>query len=332
MASSGAAVYALDHDGSTHWASPYTDNAIDQMGTTTGTNGLSFAPVPFFSSVVLADIDMGSDPEILFGAKTNVVCLDSSGSLHWAKGATTGYYFATPAVTDIEGNWTGVKSELEVVAASDADNRDCYLEAIEVGGASVFRESVLVGGMGGLVAGAPVTLDMDGSFQKGGIPGPTEETDAEIHIGTYSDGLRIWERRGNQPSGKPKYEERTIGSTGAKFDWTSAAVGNISGNISSEIIIGTGAGFGITWSVWTGALYCYDQWGTEQWSFSTGTAPSGIFSSPAICDVQMEGGIDPTYEIFFGCDNGKFYCLDGDLLTGNMQHRQRRRTGGHCWL
>jgi uncharacterized membrane protein len=55
--------------------------------------------------------------------------------------------------------------------------------------------------------------------------------------------------------------------------------------------------------------------------FNTGSAPSSIFSSPAACDAQ---NLDPDklfqgetidYEIYFGCDNGKVYCLSATDLS-----------------
>lgn len=313
FASSGDAVYALDHTGFEHWTTPYSDDSIDPSGDTPGTTGLSFTPPSFFSSVVLADVAMGPGPEILIGVDGGLAIIDNTGSLYSKKGTTNGYYLSTPAITDLEGEWTGVKTDMEIIVASDADDRTAYVEAFEVDGPNVFRFEVDMGTpQSEIITCAVAAGDMNGTFEHGHIPGPTEDTNTEFHISSCYDSLWVYEREGDQPGGQPKYVERdTGGFNGGKHNYGSAAIGNISGNSSFEIIMGTGIGFQTTYPGWTGELNIYDDHGNEKWSFSTGTAPSAVFSSPAVGDVQMESGPNPSYEIFFGCDNGKIYCLDG---------------------
>jgi len=69
-------------DGSEFWDHPYTDDIIEYLGIE-GFDGVDFKPPPIFSSVTVADIDMGSDPEIIIGVKDGALCLRANGDLHW---------------------------------------------------------------------------------------------------------------------------------------------------------------------------------------------------------------------------------------------------------
>jgi outer membrane protein assembly factor BamB len=306
FASSGDAVYALNNTGGEYWSQPYTDEIIDGKG-----GALSYQPPPFFSSICVADIDMGSNPEIIFGVKDGVVCLQSNGNLHWLKGTTTGLYCSTPAVTDLEGNWTGQKDELEVIMGSEDTSYNGWLEAYHVDGGQIFRNEVVCGGEGAILTHSIVCRDLDGSFDDGKVPGPTEETDTEIVVGTHDRGVRVWGRTGTQPGGDPLYSELVSPVLGTHHTYGTAAVGNFTGNGTCEIISPGITGFSVTYTGWGGNLLWVDPWGTNLGGFATGASSASIMSSPAVADVHCSES-DPDYEIYFGCDNGKFYCLDAD--------------------
>jgi uncharacterized membrane protein len=316
VASAGDAIYAFNPDGTEFWDHPYTDDMIEYLGID-GYDGMDFEPPPIFSSVTVADIDMGSDPEIIVGVKDGALCLRANGDLHWKKGKTTGYYFSTCGITDLEGEWTGVKDDLEVIMASDDASRNGWLEAFMVDGGDIFREEVTCGFEGGLIGCSIATKDLDGSFEDEREPEPdVEETDTELIVGNHDYGMRVYKRAGNQANGKPNYDEKFNDMLAGHQTYATPAVGNFSGDMECEIITGSCEGGQITWEGWGGKLYCYNRAGDLLWDFSTGSSRAGIISSPSVADVHCAKN-DPDekeldYEVFFGCDNGKFYSLNAE--------------------
>jgi hypothetical protein len=104
IASAGDAIYAIQPNGAPFWSTPYTDDVIDYLGQTSETSGLDFEPPNLFSSVIPADVDSGPDEELIVGVQNGALCLQPNGDQAWKKGLTTGYYFSTCGVTDLEGD------------------------------------------------------------------------------------------------------------------------------------------------------------------------------------------------------------------------------------
>ena len=317
IASAGDAVYALRSDGTYFWREPYTGDIIDYLGQTPQTSGLDFEPPNIFSSVTVGDIAAGPSPEIIIGVKDGALALTTEGNeaqVMWKKGNTNGYYFSTACITDLEGEWTGNKDDLEIVLASDDESRRGWLEAFRIDGGLIFREEVATGGEGGLIGCSVVASDLDGSFWDGRVPYEGEETWTELEIGNHDRGMRIWGFSGYTGGGEIDYSERTSGYTAGHQTYATAAVANITGDRALEIIVGSSEGYPRTWEGWGGSLYVYTPEGQRLWRFSTGSSRASVFSSPAVADIQMAKE-DPEekeliYEIVFGCDNGKVYMLD----------------------
>jgi len=322
IASAGDAVFALGPDGRFLWDEPYADDVIDYLGQTTGTSGLDFEPPPIFSSVISADVNLGDTPETIIGVKNGALCIGSDGSKQWRKGMTTGYYFSTPCITDLEGEWTGNKEDLEIILASDDESRRGWLEAFEVDGGAIFREDAPTGGEGGLIGCSVVAHDLDGDFWDGPVlidPEPSKERDTELIIGNHDRALRIWVRQGENAEGKPNYDEMTSANTGGHQTYATTAIANVTGDPACEIFTGCSEGSLKTWTGWGGRLYCFSSSGKQLRYFSTGNIKASIFSSPAIADLQVAKD-DPEekelkYEVIFGCDNGIMYVLDAEGLN-----------------
>ncbi|MCU0799131.1 MAG: hypothetical protein MUC62_05610, partial [Candidatus Thermoplasmatota archaeon] len=333
VASAGDAVFALRPDGGFFWDTPYSDDVIDYLGQTAGTSGLDFEPPHIFSSVISADVNLGDTPETIIGVKNGALCIGSDGAKQWKKGLTTGYYFSTPCITDLEGTWSGQKEDLEIILASDDESRRGWLEAFEVDGGAIFREEAPTGGEGGLIGCSVTAHDLDGDFWDGPIlinPDPSKERDTEIIIGNHDRGMRVWVRQGENAEGKPNYDEQTGSMTGGHQTYATSAVANVSGDPNCEVFVGCSEGYPTTWTGWGGKLYVYTPSGKKLWDFSTGSSRASIFSSPAIADLQMAKD-DPEekhldYEVIFGCDNGNMYVLNSEFHNLLWQFD----TGGRC--
>ncbi|MCU0799036.1 MAG: hypothetical protein MUC62_05135, partial [Candidatus Thermoplasmatota archaeon] len=322
IASAGDAVFALGPDGRFFWDEPYGDDVIDYLGQTAGTSGLDFEPPHIFSSVISADVNLGDTPETIIGVKNGALCIGSDGTKQWKKGLTTGYYFSTPCITDLEGEWTGDKEDLEIILASDDESRRGWLEAFEVDGGAIFREEAPVLDEGGLIGCSVVAHDLDGDFWNGPIlinPDVSKERDTELIIGNHDKALRIWVREGENAEGKPNYDEQTSTKNGGHQTYATSAVANVTGDPDCEIFTGCSEGYPPTWTGWGGRLYCFSSSGKQLRYFSTGSSKASIFSSPAIADLQVAKD-DPEekwlkYEVIFGCDNGIVYVLDAEGLN-----------------
>ncbi len=320
VASAGDAVFAFRSDGSQFWTEPYTDDVIDCLGQTAGTSGLDFEPPPFFSSPVTADLNEAEGPEVFLGVKNGLLCLGSDGSRLWRKGLTTGNYFSSPCVTDLEGEWSGRKEDLEVVCAADDESRRGWIEAYGPNGTNLFCDEAPTGGEGGLIGCAVVAQDLDGDFWDGPeqvMPGQDREKDTELIIGNHDRGLRIWGRSGQTPEGTPIYEEATFGMTGGHQTYATAAVANVTGGPECEIFIGSSEGYACCWTGWGGMLHVYTPEGKQLWSYNVGSSDASIFSSPALADLQGAAS-DPSekhldYEVMFGNDKGILYVLNTEF-------------------
>jgi uncharacterized membrane protein len=333
VASAGDFIYALGQNGNYFWPEPYSDDIIDYLGQTPQTSGLDFDPPHIFASVIAADVNLGTNPEVIIGVKDGALCLGYDGTKQWKKGLTSGYYFSTACITDLEGTWSGEKEDLEIVLASDDDNRHGWLEAFEVDGGAIFREEAPTGSEGGLIGCSVVAHDLDGDFWDGPKainPDPSKERDTELIIGNHDRGLRIWVRQGENSDGKPNYDETTSGWLAGHQTYATTAVANVTGSPDTELFIGSSEGYPRTWTGWGGKLYVYTPDGRKLWDFSTGSSRASIFSSPAVADLQVAKD-DPDekhldYEVIFGADNGNMYVMNTEyhslLWTFN--------TGGRC--
>jgi archaellum component FlaG (FlaF/FlaG flagellin family) len=333
VASAGDYIYALRPDGGYFWSDPYGDDVIDYLGQTAQTSGLDYDPPHIFASVIAADVNLGDTPEVIIGVKDGALCLGSDGEKQWKKGLTTGYYFSTPCITDLEGEWTGEKEDLEIVLASDDEGRKGWLEAFEVDGGAIFREEAPTGGEGGLIACSVVGHDLDGDFWDGPIaitPDESKEVDTELVLGNHDRGLRIWERQGENAEGKPNYDESTSGWLAGHQTYATTAIANVTGSPECEIFVGSSEGYPRTWTGWGGKLYVYTPSGKKLWDYQTGSSRASIFSSPAIADLQVAKD-DPEekhldYEVIFGADNGMMYVMNTEFhnLLWSFD------TGGRC--
>jgi len=332
FASAADKIYALDCRGNDYWMEPYGDDEIvpvDEVhfgGPHHGPSPLfcgEYDVPPLFSSVTLADIDGGKSLEILCGVKDGILCLNTDGSKNWKKGLTNGYYFSTPTVTDLEGEFTGDKTDLEVVVGSDGTNKNAWIEAFHGDGDDIFRYLVLSPyDDPGLITMPPISGDIDGTFDRFEDPGSIEgeETWHELVIGGYDHGLQILNHSGTQSNGEPQYSLSPWYNLAGHQTYGTSVIGNCSKMNNNdpweyEIIIPSSNGYMPTWANWVGNLYCYDRQGTLLWSFSTGGAPSSIFTSPAVADVQVSEytlSEEIDYEVFFGADNGKVYSISCD--------------------
>jgi len=333
IASEGDAVYALGQNGQYFWNEPYTEDLIDYLGETAQTSGLDFDPPPIFASVIAADVNLGPTPETIIGVKDGALCLGDDGVKQWKKGLTSGYYFSTACITDLEGTWSGEKEDLEIILASDDDNRHGWLEAFEVDGGAIFREEAPTGWEGGLIGCSVVAHDLDGDFYNGPKqinPDPSKERDTELIVGNHDRALRIWVRQGETSDKKPNYDETTSGYLGGHQTYATAAVANVTGTQEEEIFVGCSNGFSQTWTGWDGQLYVFNPQGRKLWDYSLGGSKSSIFSSPAIADMQVAKD-DPDekhldYEVVFGADNGNMYVMN----TEQHSLLWSFNTGGRC--
>ncbi len=333
IASAGDYIYAIGPQGSYFWPEPYSDDVIDYLGQTPQTSGLDFDPPHIFASVIAADVNLGDTPEVIIGVKDGALCLGSDGQKQWKKGLTNGYYFSTACITDLEGEWTGEKEDLEIVLASDDESRGGWIEAFEVDGGAVFRESAPTGGEGGLIGCSVVAHDLDGDFWNGPElinPDPSKERDTELIIGNHDRGLRVWVRQGENSEGKPNYDETTSGWLAGHQTYATTAVANVTGTPGCEMFVGSSEGYPRTWTGWGGKLYVYNDQYKKLWDFSTGSSRASIFSSPAIADLQVAKD-DPEekhldYEVIFGADNGNMYVLNTEFHSVIWTFN----TGGRC--
>jgi len=318
VASTADLIYAIEPDGDMFWTSPFTDEVIDDLWMLSREQNLDFVAPPIFSSVISADISLGDAPEIIVGVKDGALCIGADGQKQWKKGLTTGHYFSTACITDLEGEWTGAKEDLEIVLASDDDSRRGWLEAFEVDGGAIFREEVPVMYEGGLIGCSVVAADLDGDFWEGDLlvnPDPSKERDTEIIIGNHDRGFRVFQRQGENAEGKPNYDE-AFSLEISHQTYATAAVANVSGGPELESFIGGSVGTAKEWTGWSGLLACLSPSGKVIWRYQMSQKPSSIFSSIAIADLQAskfnphEEHLD--HEIIFGSDNGMVYVMDAE--------------------
>ncbi|MBN1389590.1 MAG: hypothetical protein JXA22_03000 [Candidatus Thermoplasmatota archaeon] len=321
IASSGDLIYTLEPDGGFFWDYPYSDDVIEDLTLLCKDQNLDFMAPPIFSSVIAADVNLGDTPEIIIGVKDGALCIGADGDKQWKKGLTTGHYFSTPCITDLEGEWTGNKEDLEIILASDDAGKRGWLEAFEVDGGAIFREEVPTGGEGGLIGCSVVAQDLDGDFWDGPYlidPEISRERDTELIIGNHDRGFRVWVRQGENAEGKPNYDE-SFSLQLLHQSYATSAIANVSGDPEIETFIGLSDGMDYQWTGWWGVLACATPSGKINWKYTLSGRPSSIFSSPAVADLQLsklsanEEHLD--YEVVFGCDSGLLYVMDAEWHT-----------------
>jgi uncharacterized membrane protein len=336
VASAADKVCAVDHMGTLEWA--FTDCVIDNaLVYDTGLCCHNIPPV--FASVTPVDITGDRGSEIIVGEQDGVLCLSSDGTVLWKdKGTTDGYYFSNVAICDMEGDYQGIdpdgndvgpRDDLEIILGS-THSYD-HLAAIECWQANsneVFRYVIEDIPTDGYLTSSIVTAELDGHFflDRSHLEN-IRENDPEtlytdILISTYGHPGRIWSHVEN--GGYNEYYESALFPKDQWVEYSthsSPVVGPFATDTELECIIGHGSP-GTSWLTSTGMVRMYNQDGSEIVDpFTTGSAPSSVFSSPAGCDAQ---NLDPDklfqgetidYEIFFGCDNGNFYCLSATDLS-----------------
>ncbi len=330
IASSGDAVYALNPNGTMFWPEPYTGLQIDPMDEVPYAHYGNQTPPPFFASPAIKDIHLGPTPEIIIGGVNAVVCLGSDGIPVWTHQSMNSTFFAPPTITDLEGNWTGNKSELEVILAADLNNDTYLIEAFSPNGSVIFREyyPYLYSTLGN-IAGAVTAQDMDGDFWYGPYPTmPPENVErrTELLFGGTGDGFRTLEF--NETRGR--YELRDDGPQGGLRHYGSISVANVTGSPGCEAFIPSSEYSGDNWTSWSGKLYVCNEKGQKIWDYSTGSGGASIFTSPAIADIQM-ALLEPEarhldHEVIFGADNGIMYVMNTEFHSVIWTFD----TGGRC--
>lgn len=345
VASAANCVAAVDKNGDLFWSDlpggKFTDCIIDNGNELA--QGLDRKPPPFFSSVTPAELMGDPGAELLIGEKDGVLCLNSDGTKYWTdKGSTDGYYFSTPAVTDLEGDFQGIDEEgndvgyredLEIIIGSDNNvNADAFIECWKANGDDVFRYEVDVPFEHAFLTCGIVTTELDGWFQgdedrledlrEADPNGRPETLYADLLMSTQMYPARIWKHI--EGGAYHEYYEAAFANLGqwcGHETYATPAVGNFIGGPELEFIIGHGSG-AMSWQSSDGTVRMYRQDGSEIVdAYSTGPAPSSVFSSPAVCDAQnfdkknLDEGEIIDYEVFFGCDNGAFYSLSTTDLS-----------------
>ncbi|MGA1820929.1 MAG: CARDB domain-containing protein [Thermoplasmatota archaeon] len=316
IASTADVIHAVDCNGNDFWPDPYTEARIDYMGQHPQVSGLDFDPPHFFSNPAAYTFDKKEGPLIFIGTSQGILCLDRYGERKWLKGEESAYYQSTPAITDMEGDFSD-PSEMEIIIGSDDYNRRGWLEGFSPGGEQLFKTEVPGGGEGTLIGCGIVAQDLDGDFWDGPDqiePGIDKERDAEFTLGTHDRGLRIFGKSGTTGEGKPIVTEKTDGWLAGHQTDATHAVANVDDDPACEIFVGSAEGYTRTWTGWGGRLYAYTPDSKKLWDFYTGEGGAAVFSSPVIADLQLSR-FDPAeehldYEVIFGCDDGYLYVLN----------------------
>jgi uncharacterized membrane protein len=324
----GDEIVALNHDGSERWIN--SNYVIEHASHFSSELSLDFWPADLFSSITPANIDRDVRPEIILGAYNGLVFLNHDGEPKFSQAHTGRFYFSTPVVLDLEGDYSNIDmdgnrqshyKDLEILTGSDDTNRNAYLEAWHSTGGDIFDYTVAQSGESAFVLGI-ATGDLDGSMEDE-VYHDGEEAWMEIVFATHDRGMRIFEYKGAS-GGDPTYDEANIGQISGHLSYATAAVGNFSKVVNSqyppmlEIIVGKGGWHGPYpgTPISTGAgLFCYDEQGNEKWSSLDQII---VISSPAVGDVQTQDRDEATkhlaeYEIF-ACNSyeGEIYSVDAD--------------------
>ena len=322
-------VYAVNHDGTPRWT--YSDCVIDDAITGTSRMNLDFSPPPLFSSVTPVDIGGGNTPELLIGEQDGVLAIAADGTTHWVdKGKTDRFYYSDVIICDLEGDYGGIdpegndvgyKDDLEIIWSLCKDRYNStriysnFYNQLSIYDVNCKENEFLLSHI--------VAAELDGwFFRDGQVPEHVKKTNPEtlysdLIVSTPYSAGRIWKHNKDEP---PNIYHEKANISGYET-YSTVTVGNFSCSRELECIVGTGSGLS-SWETSIGTVLSFRQDGNLVCNpFFTGPAPSAVFSSPASCDAQnlkekdLPEGQVIDYEVYFGCDNGIFYCLNANDLT-----------------
>ena len=168
---------------------------------------LDFWPANLFSSITPANIDRDIRPEIILGAYNGLVFLNHDGEPKYSQAHTGRYYFSTPVVLDMEGDYSNIDmdgekisyyKDFEMLTGSDDTNRDAFLEAWHATGGDVFDYTAAHSGESAFVLGITVG-ELSGTMEDDKYDeADKEKAWMEIVFATHDKGMRIYEKQGQQ--------------------------------------------------------------------------------------------------------------------------------------
>jgi hypothetical protein len=310
--SEGNAIYALSNTGDVIWKNEdYTISRADEFMT----SGSFYRP-GFFSSVTPADISGDDSFELLFSADNKIVTLDSSGSVIWTAGDSNRDYISTPAVADLAGNITNIKTDQEIVVLRDNTHTELQPQIFDSAG-NIITTLPRPYNWNDLGYSSVTLSDLDGSN--------SPDTWKDIIFSSHGPAMKLYSYTGTE-------YQRISQATGTwgTVVYGTGAVGDFVGDAEEEFFVGTYEGALASLNnpaACTGYYYLYDPINDSAtqdshyilWRFALPTTGSGIIGSPAVGDVH--GGIsNPTtgkigFEGFLGSYNGVLYSID--LNSGN---------------
>ncbi|MGA1820930.1 MAG: CARDB domain-containing protein [Thermoplasmatota archaeon] len=301
---------AYNHNGTDYWDAPVILN-INSIGDFEDPTTGNFDPPRFFPSPVVGDITDGPRPEVLICSYSGLVCLGANGTQLWKTGETSGCYFGTPCITDLNGTFGG-KEDLEIIVTSSAHNNTNWIEVISGDGDILSRNRINTS----LILGStPVAQDLQGSAWDGpwqSLDPRGNDPTTELVFTSFGNFINIID---------PSYENGslvmniTANATGGNYNLATPVVMNITGSPDCEIIVGTSEGSGSGWDEWSGYLRVFNSSGEEIWNYNLSGNGSAVMSSPAIMtrDRYYNDSDDRLrweYDIIFGSDDGFIYCLN----------------------
>jgi outer membrane protein assembly factor BamB len=333
----GDQIIALNHDGSKRQINE--NYIIEPASYFQQEMGLDFWPVNLFSSITPANIDRDIRPELILGAYNGLVFLNHDLEPKYSQAHTGRYYFSTPVVTDLEGDYANIDAEgnkishykdLEILTGSDDTVPHAYFEAWHATGGDVFDVRSVEGGESAFVLGIAVG-ELSGTMEDDVYDeADKEKAWMEIVFATHDKGMRIFEKTGKQFSSDhnhehPVYADDTSFNIRGHLSYATPAVGDFSKVINPgdpeklEIIVGKGGWHGRNPPYYVvtndAGLFCYDEDGTEHWRAMEEIV---VVSSPAVADVQTIDRDEATkkdaeYEIFAANGHeGEVYSIDAD--------------------
>jgi hypothetical protein len=268
----GDAVYAISNTGTFLWKNTdYIFLRTDEF--MTGAGSTNYYIPKTFSSVTPADIAGNDKPELLFCANNEIVCLDSEGNEVWTAGDANRNYISTPVVTDLEGNISSNKSDLEIVVLRDNDINEINPQIYSASGNHISTLS-RPGNWQELGLGSVAAFDLDNDSQI--------DTWQDIIFGSRGSPIRLYSYNSTQ------YERVIPQSTNVLcVTYGTGAVGDFVGDSELEYFIGT---YEANWgnfnnpSASTGGCYLYDPisdtatWEQQYrlWQSSLPTTASGM--------------------------------------------------------
>lgn len=220
------------------------------------------------SSVNLADLNGDGNPEMLGGTTSGnqIQAFDGYGNWTW-KFYLWGHSIGTPAVADLGAG------DLRVFAGT----MDTYIRSLKASTGALMWQFYA----GGEVWSSGAVADVNGDGKKELVIAADGQSgeDGTLYCLDAKTGSGVW--------------ERTLPGQTAR---ASAAISDLNGDGTVDVLIGDAAGTFHSFSGKTGA---------SQWSFATG---GEIISSAAVGDLDGDGDL----EVVFGSESGSVYALNAD--------------------